>query len=93
MEDILSLMFMILFIEVIFWGLAYFTGSLLIPIVSLGRWRPEVLVRDGDTGKRQVIQSGFTLIERSGETYLGAFGVSIIGMCFWIVVVISLCVI
>lgn len=88
MEDIIGIVFITLFIETIFWGLAYGIGCLLTPIVSFGKWVPDSLIKDVNTGKVIKHQSGFKLIERSDQIYLGSWGVAFLGFCFLISVII-----
>jgi len=87
MEDILGFIFILLFIEVIFWGVAYSTGCLLTPIVSFGKWQPDCLIKNENNKTRGKKQSGVTLIKRAGQTYLGAIGVSLLGLSFWFLVI------
>lgn len=86
MDDFIGFLFFWLFIEFIFWGLAYSTGSLLINLFSLGKWYPDSLLKNKETGKILKHQSGFKLIKRSNKTYLGASAVAFIGFCFWVAV-------
>ena len=86
MEDFIGFLFFWLFIEFIFWGLAYVTGSLLITLTSLGKWYPDSLLRNEETGKILKHQSGFKFIKRSEKVYLGASAVALIGFSFWVAV-------
>jgi hypothetical protein len=88
MEDIVGFLFAYILTDLIFWGFAYITGCLLTPIVSFGKWTPESLTKDGETGKIIKNQSGFKLIKRSGRTYLGAWSVAFLGCCFWVTVIL-----
>ena len=90
MEDIIGFVFIWLFIEFIFWGVAYSTGCLITPIVSFGKWKADILIRNKENKTKGKKQSGCTLIKRSGQIYLGALGVSFLGLCFWSLVVIML---
>ncbi|WP_445364179.1 hypothetical protein ACJJIQ_07410 [Microbulbifer sp. ANSA003] len=93
MEDFIGIIFILLFVEVIYWGISYSTGYLLTPIVSFGKWRADKIIKDKGTGKKRKHQTGFTLIERSGQVYLGAMAVCILGMCFWLIVILVMCLI
>lgn len=88
MEEILGIIFIVFFMEIIFWGIAYATGCLLTPIISFGKWYPDSLIKDEETGKVIKGQSGFKLIERSGKLFLGAWSVSFLGFCFWIITIL-----
>ena len=84
MEDIIGVLLITLFFEAIFWGLAYGTGCLLTPIVSLGKWAPDSLTKDDLTGKIIRQQSSVKLIERADQIYLGSWGVAFLGFSFWV---------
>jgi hypothetical protein len=88
MEDILFYIFYLFFMEIAFWGLIYGTGYLLTPILSFGKWLPDRLIKNEETGRLLRSQSGIKLIDRSGKTYLGAWGVSLLGFCFWVLVIL-----
>ncbi len=88
MEDIVGFLFIYLLGEIIFWGFAYITGYLIIPVLSFGKWLPEPLTKDEETGKVIKTQLGLTLIKRSGRIYLSAWGVAFSGCCFWITVIL-----
>lgn len=83
MEDILGYFLVSLFVETILWGVAYTTGSILTPIISFGKWRADSLQINSETRKKEKKQTGLKLIEKSGELYLGALGVCLVGFCFW----------
>jgi hypothetical protein len=86
MEDFIGILLITLFMEIFFWGFIYGTGYLLTPIITLGKWLPDRLIKHEDTGKIIKKQSGVQLIHRSGKTYLGAWGVLLIGFGFWLTV-------
>ncbi len=90
MEDFLGFFIVSIFVEFIFWGVAYITGCVLTPIVSLGKWYPDAISRNPDTGKRLKSKIGFKLSIRSGKTYLGAWAVAFIGFIFWLITAITL---
>jgi len=90
MEDILGYVLVSLIFEAVFWGVAYTTGRVLTPIISLGRWRAHPLQINSETGKKEKKQTGVKLIEKAGKLYLGALGVCLVGFCFWGVVIIVL---
>lgn len=87
MEDIVGLLFVWLVLEVVFWGVMYTTGSVLIRIISLGKCLPDRVARS-ESGRVSKKQSGFCLIRHSGQIYLGAWAVCILGLAFWAVVVL-----
>ena len=92
MEDLLGFVLIGLFLDVIFWGISYATGAVLAPIISLGRWKPESISLNKEGGGRRSKQNGFTLIEKDKQVYLGALAVAFIGLVFWVVVIILLCI-
>ena len=87
MEDFIGFLFIWLMFEFIFWGVIYATGSVLIFIISFGKWVPDSIIRS-NSGRVSKKQSGFGLINRSGQIYLGAWGVCILGLSFWTLIVI-----
>jgi len=88
MGDLIGILVVSIFTEFIFWGMSYAIGCLLTPIVSFGKWLPDSLSKDEESGKIIKNQTGFKLIERSGQIYLGAWGVSFLGFCFWVSVIL-----
>jgi hypothetical protein len=93
MEDILGYFLVSLFVEAIFWGVAYTTGRIFTPIISLGRWRAHPLLINSETGKKEKKQTGLKLIEKKEGLYLGALGVCLVGFSFWGIVIVALIVI
>lgn len=87
MEDIFGYIFISIFMEAIFWGVAYTTGRVLVPIISLGNWIAEPIQINPETGKKEKKQTGLRLIVKSGKAHLGAMGVCMVGFCFWGIVI------
>ena len=90
MEDIIGILVVMLFAEIIFWGIAYSTGCFIVPIVSGGKWEADWLTRNEEGKTKGMKQSGFSLVEKSGKLYLGAVAVSLIGLLFWVLVILGL---
>jgi hypothetical protein len=88
MDDFIGILVVSIFAEFLFWGLSYAIGCALTPIISFGKWLPDSLSKDEETGKIIRNQSGFKLIKRSGQIYLGAWGVSFLGFCFIVSVIL-----
>lgn len=82
MSDIIGFFIVSIFMELIFWGICYGTGSILTVLISFGKWQAEDIV---ESNKRSNIlkRSSFTLNKRDGNTYLGSCSVSLLGVFFW----------
>ena len=93
MEDIFGYIFICIFMEAIFWGVAYTTGRVLTPIISFGKWHADSILINSETRKKEKKQTGLKLVERSGNIYLGATGVCLVGLCFWGIVITALLVV
>ena len=85
MEEI----FILFFIELLFWGLLYGTGSLLTPVISVGFVKPEK-IESSRKLRKEIVRSRWPLLyHNSGTTFLRAEMVAIVGSLFWLIVVIS----
>ena len=87
MINFIGFLFIWLILEFIFWGVMYSTGSVLTHIISFGKWLPDSITR-AETGRVSTKQSGVGLIKRSGQIYLGAWGVCFLGLLFWMLVIL-----
>jgi len=56
--------------------------------ISFGKWRADG-IKKKENGRVIKNQSGFKLINREGSIYLGAYGVALLGFCFWLVAIIA----
>lgn len=87
MANIFGYIVLFIFMEVIFWGIAYTTGRVLTPAISFGSWYAEPIKVNIETGKKEKKQTGLRLVEKSGKTYLGTTGVCLVGIFFWGIIV------
>ncbi|MCF6344905.1 MAG: hypothetical protein L3J00_00370 [Thiomicrorhabdus sp.] len=88
MEEIISFIFILFFVEIIMFGFFYSTGYFLTPIVSLGKWKPDKVFKEVDVKVKIKHQSGILLFKKSTHVYLGVGGVIGLGVTFWILVVV-----
>ena len=90
MEDVLLLLFFTPLFDILFWGIAYFTGYFVISVVSLGKWIPGPLLRNDSNKIKWKDQTGIATFQRDGKTYLGGIGVALIGLAFWVIIILLL---
>ncbi|WP_339898854.1 hypothetical protein [uncultured Gilvimarinus sp.] len=89
MEETIGFLAIWIIIELFFWGCIYFTGFALVLLASFGKLKPDLLSRL-ESGRVSKKQSGFKVFERDGKKYLGAWGVCVVGLLFWIAVLTAL---
>ena len=86
MEETIGFLLIWITIKLFFWGCIYFTGLALVIIISFGTLKPDLLSRL-ESGRVSKKQRGFRVFVRDGKKYLGAWGVSVVGLLFWIAVI------
>ncbi len=76
--------------EIIFYGLCYFTGRVLIHLVTFGKYYPGDLIKNKEVRKSQRAKgTKFTYI-KDKRKYISSDTVSLIGLIFWVIVVFML---
>ncbi|MEA5595850.1 hypothetical protein [Rivularia sp. UHCC 0363] len=77
-----------IFAEIIFYGLCYFTGKLLIHLVTFGKYYPGDVIKKKELRKSQRAKGRkFTYI-KDKRKYISFETVSLIGLIFWVIVVL-----
>ncbi len=79
-----------IFGEIIFYRLCYSTGVILILLVSLGKYYPGKLIKNRELRKIQRAEGNQFTYVKDEKKYISYDGASIIGLAFWIVVILIL---
>lgn len=74
-----------LLLEFVFYGVTYWTGFVILKLITLGRARLAPFSTSGDESRRRWIDWSFFL-ETSGGRKLKMESVCLVGMLFWILV-------
>jgi hypothetical protein len=65
-------------IEVVFWGIMFWTGYVLTLIVTLGQWTPKHTERDKDKKKESRRETKFIVTAIIGTLFWIGFGITLI---------------
>lgn len=65
-------------IEVMFWGVMFWTGYAIIQIVTLGQWKPGSVGRDKDKGKENRKETKFIVVAVIGAFFWIGLGIALI---------------
>lgn len=74
------------FIDIVFYTLCYITGAFLTPIVTLGKLKPADCERDKEARKAKRKYDPGIVYTYQGDRYLSANFVSLVGLCFWVMI-------
>ena len=64
-------------IEVVFWGIMFWTGYAITQIVTLGQWKPESAGRNKDKGKENRKKTKFIIVAVMGVLFWIGFGIAL----------------
>jgi hypothetical protein len=73
-----------IFIEIIFYGFCYFTGMLLTPLVTFGKYYPGNVIKNKELRKAHRVKGNKLAYVKAKKKYLSFDTVSLIGMTFWV---------
>ncbi len=65
-------------IEVVFWGIMFWTGYVLVRIVTLGQWTPAHMERDKDKKKERRKETKFIVTAVIGTLFWIGLGIALI---------------
>jgi hypothetical protein len=73
--------------ELVFHVVAYCIGSVVVPIVSLGRWKCDPMLRETSKKKQHKVRWGGLYQVRGQQVYVKAEGTALVGLVFGALVV------
>lgn len=71
-------------VEAIFYGFCYFTGMLLTPLVTFGKYYPGNVIKNKELRKVHRSEGNKLTYVKANKRYLNSETVSLIGMAFWL---------
>ncbi|AFY52683.1 hypothetical protein Riv7116_0071 [Rivularia sp. PCC 7116] len=77
-----------IFVETIFDGICYFTGMLLTPLVTFGKYYPSKAIKNKELRQASRAKGNKFIYVKGKRKYLTSDAVSLIGMAFWLTVII-----
>ncbi len=74
--------------ELIFYRFCYFTGMLLTPLVTFGKYYPGNVIKNKELRKAHRAKGNKFIYVKAKKKYLSFETVSLIGMTFWVIALV-----